>query len=593
MLPMRPFAARRALSQAALSLVFLLAACSEQPSAPTRVVSSAATAPVEFGARVPFVTCEAEDPANRTTGTVHLMTTPVEPSPEREASGYGYVELAQTGQYVEFAGLPAANGIVVRHCIPDAPEGDGQSATLGLYINDERRLSLTLSSHHNWLYGKTGNPGENGQSNQPTDHPHVFWDESRFIVPGGIKPGDRVRVQKDTGDTAAFYRIDLLDAEQVPLPRERPAGALSIGDFGANGQDAATDTAAIRACLAAAKERHVAVWLPPGRFLVNGSLGVDGVVVQGAGMWHTTVEFTERPKRWAGVFSLAGDGAQVADLTIEGPSTARTEPLHGFTGQPHHWSIRRVWITHTNTAFWMSGEDGVIAECRVRFTYADGINLNNGKSGYLRRVLVEDNHARGCGDDSMAILCSMPVDGQRPEDHASEQVTLRHNTTIAPWWASNCDLAGGSGHVIEDNLFEGTGLVVNLPGAYPMQPQGAAIIRHNLLRRCGSDYRTQRRGALWIYPGSTTISGLVVADNRIIAPLFTGIDLQGTQHQDCEFRDNLITSPGEDAIRIGAKVSGSARFSGTRIEGLPEKGQAIRNLATTPFQVLLSADGKP
>jgi hypothetical protein len=574
----------------------LLTSCAEVPTPARHTASEPASAPVagvEFGARTPFTTCEAEDPANVTTGVIRVMGEPIEPSPEREASGYGYVELNRTGQYLDFATLPAADGIVVRHCIPDAPEGGGQSATLGLYINGERRLSLTLSSHHNWLYSKTSSAGENGQSNTPTAFPHVFWDESRFIVPGGIKPGDRVRLQKDATDTADFYRIDLIDAEPVAPPLERPAQALAITDFGAAGKDAATDTAAILACLAAARERHLPVWLPPGRFLVNASLPVDGLVVSGAGMWYTTVAFTELPRTWTGVFNLQGTGDRVSDLTIEGPSTARTEPLHGFSGLAHDWRVERVWITHTNTAFWIAGEDGVISHCRVRFTYADGINVNNGKSAFARRILIEDNHVRGCGDDSIAILCHEPTADQRAEDRRSEQVTIRHNTTVAPWWAANCDLAGGRGHVIEDNLFTGNGLVVNLPAAYPMQPQGAAVIRHNLLRRCGNDYRGQRRGALWIYAGSTTISDLQVTDNRIEEPLFAGVELQGKMRQTITFRNNLIRNSGGEGFRIGTVAQGEATFSGNQVTGLKPGMPVILNAAGEAFTIHHVAGDQP
>lgn len=577
-----------------LASLLLLAACDSsqdqpRPAAPPAPVAMPKKllepAPAPPGATVPFTTCEAEAPGNATNGGIVRMSTATSAlPPEGEASGYGYVALEKTGDYLEFPQVPAANALVIRHCIPDAPEGGGITATLGLYVNGERRQSLQLSSQHNWLYG-SGKLGENGQSNQPTAFPHVFWDETRCFISGGVKAGDRIRLQKDAGDTAAFYRIDLIDVELVPDPLPQPPGSLSVADFGAAGVDAATDTTAIRACIAAAKAAGKTVWFPAGDFLQNASFQLDGVRVQGAGMWHTRLAYTVVPEKWTGVFSIGGDGASVGDLAIDGPLTQRKGPLHGFTGAGRRWSVRNVWVSHTNTAFWMAGDDGLVAGCRVRFTYADGININNGSRLSTHRVVVEDNHIRGCGDDSIAILCHAPAKDQNLEDRQTEQVTVRHNTAIAPWWAACCDLAGGTGHLIEDNLFEGAGLVINLPGAYPMQPQGSAIIRRNLLQRCGNDAAGQQRGALWIYAGSTAIAGVVIEDNRIIRPWFKGIDLQGSQPQNIIFRRNCIEHPGGDAIVAGKSAKGSGVFEGNSVIGLGGNAVPIRNQAGTAYTV--------
>ncbi len=208
------------------------------------------------GAAVPFTTYEAEAPANRTTGKVVKMTgipTRTTAAPELEASGRGYVEMMKAGDYLDFPNVRAANTIVIRHCIPDAPTGGGLSATLSLSVNNAFRQSLPLSSRHNWLYGEAG---QNGQSNDPSaGAPHVFWDETRFFIKGGVKQGDTIRLQKDAADTAAFYRVDLIDLESAPDPLPPPAAGtyLSVTDHGANGSDSADDTAAIQACIAAAK----------------------------------------------------------------------------------------------------------------------------------------------------------------------------------------------------------------------------------------------------------------------------------------------------------------------------------------------------
>jgi hypothetical protein len=68
--------------------------------------------------------------------------------PELEASGRGFVELARTGDSVTFHVGRAADAFVLRHCIPDAPGGGGQAATLSHLVNGKIRQSLALSTKH-------------------------------------------------------------------------------------------------------------------------------------------------------------------------------------------------------------------------------------------------------------------------------------------------------------------------------------------------------------------------------------------------------------------------------------------------------------
>ena len=549
--------------------------------------------PEGVGASVPFVTLEAEAAANLTNGMVVRLTglpKAEDHSPELEASGRAYVELKKVGDYLQFPNVPACNAMVIRHCIPDAPEGGGITATLGLYVNGQRRQDISLTSKYNWLYG-SGKRGENGQNNTPTAFPHVFWDESRLIIAGGVKAGDTIRLQKDAGDGAEFYRIDLIDLETVPDPLPRPENSLSIADYGATGKDAATDTATIQKCINDAKALGKTVWMPPGKYLQNEFFVLDGVKVQAAGMWYTELYDTvgNAAKKWSGNsgFSFKGDGAGVSDLYIDSLATTYRTGYSPkpFFGEGSNWSIRNVWITHTGVGVWMTGQDGIVAGCRVRLTYADGININNGKVQATANIVVENNHVRGTGDDGLAILSQ----GHKSDSNLTRNVTLRRNTVVAPWWANNCDLAGGGGHVIEDNLFTdgmGTGFTINLPGAYRMTPLTGAVIRRNTLLRCGGNFANQRRGAIWIFPGSTSISGTVIEDNQIIEPLFRGIHIVGKMAQDIVFNRNVIDRPGEDAIVISKEAKGSGVFEGNTVRNLNPGRKEMLKEAGEEYQVI-------
>ena len=550
------------------------------------------------GAVVPFTTVEAEDIGSTTGSVVRMTTLPTSTTwtPEQEASSRGYVALTATGHYVDFPNTRAANALVLRHCIPDAPTGGGITATLSLYVNGVFRQKLTLSSTYNWLYGN-GTLGSNGQSNDPAISgatPHVFWDEERAFITGGLAAGDTLRLQKDGDDTADFYRIDLVDLETAPPALSPPAAGtyLAITDYGATGADATDDTTAIQDCITAAKAQGKIVWMPAGIFYHTAKFTLDGVAVQGAGMWHTSLVSTSVGGSFGGNigFHLTGTGPRVSDLSITSTAhTARTTGGKPFTSSINtlsSWTVENVWITHTLVGFWMSGAaNGTVRGCRVRLTYADGINLNRGASGNL----VEHNHVRGIGDDGLAILSETAG-----TPTISVNNTLRFNTVRAIWWGHNCDLAGGSGHVIEDNdLADNAQLgvfTINLPSAYPMYAVTSAIIRRNTMLRGGGNAFNQKRGAIWIYPGNQTISGVFIRDNDIRDSIFRGIHLRGSQSQAITWERNVIDHPGEHGIEIPSDVLGSGIFTHNIVRNLNGGFLPFNNNGGADYSVTLSGN---
>ena len=141
---------------------------------------------------MPWTTYEAEQ--SSTNGTV-LGPDYTGHTAAREASGRCCVRLAATGQHVEFTAKADANGLIVRYCIPDAPQGHGIDATLSLYINGNLKQKLAMTSRYCYLYG------EYPYSNDPSaGTPRHFWDEVR-LMPGSIRSGDVIRLQKDADDT--------------------------------------------------------------------------------------------------------------------------------------------------------------------------------------------------------------------------------------------------------------------------------------------------------------------------------------------------------------------------------------------------------
>lgn len=558
-------------------------------------VAAEVPALTDAGARLPFVTHETESAANRLSGVgariIRMAVQPARvPTPAQEASGRAFAELTETGDELEITVTAPADSLVIRHSIPDVPGGGGGNETLSLLVNGSLRQKLSLSSHYNWLYG---NPGQNGQSNTPSAQgSHVFWDETRMFIAGSpLKAGDRLQFKKSDGDAAAFYRIDLVDLEMVGPPLPPPSSPyLSVLDYGAKGDGVADDTEAIAATIAEARRQNKTVWIPAGTYNQSQRWTLDGAVaVQGAGMWHTRIVGIIAGTTWVGNmgFSLVGDGPSLADLHMESKvHTSRAPGAKPVTGNARNWRVERVWITHTNVGLWMSGAShGVVRDCRIRFTYADGINLNRGSSYNL----VENNHVRGCGDDGIAFLSET-----ERKDPPSVQNIARRNTVTCIWWGHNMDLAGGSGHVMENNYLADNALMgaftVNMTGSYPNHPVFKSVFRHNVVVRGGGDYSGQKRGAIWIYAGDNTITDVELVENRIVHPAFRAFDLTGKVEQRVIFRGNRVeldpnTAATADVVHIGPGVKGHGVFTENEAAGIPSGRSAIVNRSVESYTV--------
>src|SRR4029077_4895988 len=99
---------------------------------------------------------------------------------EAEAIGRRAVKLTKSGDQVTFTVPSAANSLVVRYSIPDAPGGGGIDATLGLYIDGQRVKDLALTSRYSWSYlgGTLDVPAKTLDT--PGAQPHTFFDEVRL-----------------------------------------------------------------------------------------------------------------------------------------------------------------------------------------------------------------------------------------------------------------------------------------------------------------------------------------------------------------------------------------------------------------------------
>ncbi|MFD7958889.1 CARDB domain-containing protein [Streptomyces ardesiacus] len=517
------------------------------------------------GAAVPYTEYEAEDgrydgtllttDAKRTFGHTNFGT---------ESSGRKSVRLDTTGQYVAFTSTTPTNSVVVRNSIPDAPGGGGTEATLSLYADGVFVQKLTLSSKHSWLYGSTDDP--EGLTNRPGGDARRLFDESHALLDRTFPRGTEFRLQRDAGDSAAFYVIDLIDLEQVAPAKTKPAECTSITEYGAVPGDGLDDTDAIQRAVTDNQNGRIdCVWIPAGQWRQEqkiltddpqnrgqyNQVGIRDVTVRGAGMWHSQL-YTLTPPHEAGGINHPHEGnfgfdvddnTQISDLAIFGSGTLRggdgnQEGGVGLNGRfGKNTKISNVWIEHANVGVWVGRDysnipelwgpaDGVqFTGMRIRDTYADGINFSNG----TRNSTVYDSSFRTTGDDSLAVWANKYVkDTSVDVGHDNH---FRNNTIQLPWRANGIAVYGGHGNTVENNVVSDT---MNYPGIMlatdhdPLPFSGQTLLAGNALHRTGGAFwgEAQEFGAITLFAQGQDIPGVTIRDTEISDSTYDGIQFK-------------------------------------------------------------------
>jgi len=458
------------------------------------------------GATLPYLELEAEAGTtnaqvlnpNRTPGTV-----------EAESSGRRAVKLTATGHFVQWTAPAAANSLVVRYSMPDAPSGGGINATLSLYVNGTKIQPLNLTSRHAWVYG--GYPYGDSPSTPPKPGewdpgPHRVYDEARFLLPS-IPAGATVKLQKDSGDTAAYYTIDLINLEQVDAALTMPANFVSITSFGAIADDNGDDTQAIRNAINNAKSTGKAgVWFPSGVFNMREFIDLENIHLRGAGPWYTRIQATN------GVgFRGGGSNIKVLDLAFFGDTVERHDDpdRSAFEGVFGTGSlIQNVWIEHVKVGMWLNpGTDGLyIVNGRVRNTYADGINIFGG----VKNTMVSHFNIRNSGDDAFAMWSSGAI---------NENCTFRYDTAQMPNLANTFAIYNGRDNKLLDSVGADTNyassgvLITDWFADLPFL--GTTEVKRVTLNRTGGEQQTNwhmNAGAVWIHASKREISGHILID---------------------------------------------------------------------------------
>lgn len=634
------------------------------------------------GMAMPWVEFQAEDTTHATTGGSTVQVLPPSRTKwdktqiQAEAIGRQAVRLNGTGDYVEFTVTAPANSIVVRYSIPDSATGGGINATLGLYVNGTRVKSMNLTSHYAWSYNGEYIPGAPDDDagvasleSPSSPYPHTFFDEynsgpgdgpeNQPVMPA-LKPGDKVRLQRDAQDTASngtddFYVIDLVDFEDAPPALTMPAGFTSIvtASNGAiqpnDGKDHADDLEAV--LLGGAQK----LWFPPGEYIVRkfvqyacspggaGSgchvaLDNQGSEIAGAGLWYTRILGKQ-----AMFFCDVMAPCSVHDLAIWGDSTARDEPQAGaqkaFAGpQGSGTQLYDLWIEHEVAGIWAGNDPDSqmngptqnlhIHDVRIRDTYADGINLDNGTSGST----VENCHMRNTGDDAATVWavdwpncveigqCTAKTDEtSAPGQGVGSGNTFNHISVQMPWRA-NCFAAyGGYGNTWENSTCEDVltypGIFVDQEfGSYPFGAQNApppAIAQAlttfdniSVVRAGGemfyepggtscpgaNDYQGAScsglspwvHGAIKLYMRWGNVNDVVISNITVTDPTYAGIELRGFSSAVAQTygMTNVPTSPVDFLQQADSAAYSNVTLKNITVTGAQTYGILAQDLET-------------
>ncbi|MET0419373.1 MAG: glycosyl hydrolase family 28-related protein [Actinoplanes sp.] len=545
------------------------------------------------GATVAFLEQEAE---NATTNGTKIGPDRTAYTLPAEASGRSAVRLTP-GQYVEFT-LPAkANALTVRYSIPDAPNGGGITAPLGVRVGRDAR-TMTLTSQYAWLYNQypfSNDPNADllhpdwwitecacvPAQTTPTPvitkpfRPGHFYDEQRLFLGKTYRAGEKVRLTASAG--AAWTVIDLLDSELVGLPKVNLIAANVLA-FGADPTGRRDSAPAFDKAIAFAKKAKLKVYVPPGVFQVNRHIIVDDVTIEGAGNWYTIIKGKEtalsEPAPDGSVHTGVGfygkdaaDGGSrnvhLSGFTIEGDVRERidTDQVNAIGGAMSDSTIDGLYLHHTKVGLWFDGpmRNVKITNNVIADQIADALNFHTG----VTDSLVRNNFIRNTGDDGLAMWS---------EKTANARNTFDRNTIQTPVLANGIAIYGGTDNTVSNNLIADPireGSAIHAGSRFGAEAfTGYLKINNNTTVRAGT-YELNWNiglGAIWLYALDKDINAdIQVVGDHFLDSTYNAImmvadwpvkDLYSITN--VHFKDIRIDGAGTSVL--SARVGGGATF---------------------------------
>ncbi|GHT76942.1 hypothetical protein AGMMS50262_16660 [Bacteroidia bacterium] len=411
----------------------------------------------------PYLRYEAEEGKCETNGTV-LPATYDQRELQSEASNQSAIQLITQNSYIQWINSNAADGLTIRFSLPDNAEGTGTQGTLTLYVNDNFVQNITLNSYWAWQYflNTMSNPYPD---NTPATNkfPRMRFDETHVKLAEKIPANATFKLVKtDTNETP--FTIDFVELEEVPaaVTFESIPDANKVAYSPENGR---LDNFIYQ-------NAGKTIYIPSGRYEADKRiyLTTNNTKIIGAGMWYSEIYFTassdDRSTHNQRGIEGTGSNIVIDGLFLNTVNNKRYyqnndayqvgKGLMGSFGS--NSTIRNVWAVHFECGAWIDGTDNLlVAGCRFRDNYADGINLSYGS----KNSIVEQCSFRNNGDDDIATWSR--------SDRYCENNTFRFCTAENNWRASSLGFFGGKQNkahniLIIDPLEAGFRVTCDFPG---------------------------------------------------------------------------------------------------------------------------------
>ena len=312
---------------------------------------------------------------------------------------------------------------------------------------------------------------------------------------------------------------------------------------------------------------------------MNRHIVVDGVTVEGAGSWYTTIRGKEvalaeqaPDGSWhTGVGFYGKDAAaggsrnvHLSGFAIQGDVRERidTDQVNGIGGALSDSTIDDLYIQHTKVGIWL---DGPMSNVKITDTVivdqiADGVNFHRG----VTDSTVRNSFIRNTGDDALAMWA---------ESTSNARNTFARNTVQTPSLANGIAVYGGTditivGNLVADPVREGSG--IHLGARFGAEAFAGVIdIADNTVVRAGT-YELNWNiglGAIWMM----ALDRSIAADIRV----------RGDHILDSTYNALMLVSdwPVKDLYSI----SGVA-FSDLRIDGTGTSVLSARAAGSASFQ---------
>lgn len=367
---------------------------------------------------------------------------------------------------------------------------------------------------------------------------------------------------------------------------------ISVKDFGAVGDGAADDTAAIQSALDTGR----AVYFPAGTYDITAQVSPQAnQLIFGEGP-SSKIRMLNGSHN--GIYG-AVSGVTVRDLafTTKNQTNATAYKAAILAYNTSGWLVENVTVT--NMGHWgialYDTNDSIVRGCRLSGWFG-AIQDSSDIVIYRQssRNLIEGNYCLGLAPCEHGILIQDPYAGSTPTGNRIVGNIVSEHTyagIIVYVTTAYNTLTLVQGNHVQDIL--GTALSNNSGQGIYIQSAGGTIVSDNTVTNCcrsTSVFETQVVAAIGIATGNATtyptgtICEVVVANNRITAQRGPGISVQDSDAP-VTVEGNTILSTGTTAVRGEAIYCANA-------DGVQIKGNSISHANTNYQAININASGK-